>query len=196
MDPFRVRRGDGMASNGASEVDGDSSVGPTGRLSHPSWVVACVGGWLVGGVVGALLGSFWTASIRGGLVVAAAASATGVGQALVLRRCLPRSGSWFAATLVAVALASVLVVTVDAIDAGAGVALGGLVLGVCQWVVLRRRTPRAAWWVPTSAVAWVLGGLLSGAVGPPAGWVVIGAVYGLVTAPVLGWILARSGARS
>lgn len=37
----------------------------------------------------------------------------------------------------------------------------GVVLGIAQWLVLRGRVHRAAWWIPLSAVGWALGAVLS-----------------------------------
>lgn len=43
-----------------------------------------------------------------------------------------------------------------ALAAGMGLVLGPL-LGVPQWLVLRRHLSRAGWWVPANALAWMLG---------------------------------------
>jgi len=39
--------------------------------------------------------------------------------------------------------------------------LFGAVLGIAQWLVLRGRVHRAAWWIPLSAAGWALGAVLS-----------------------------------
>ena len=75
---------------------------------------------------------------------------------------------------------------------GTGVALGGTVLGVPQWLVLRRQVARASWWVLASTVGWVVGGFLSGAFeGGVVGRAVIGAVYGAITGAVLVRLLGQ-----
>lgn len=43
-----------------------------------------------------------------------------------------------------------------ALAAGMGLILGPI-LGVPQWLALRRHMPKAGWWVPANALAWMLG---------------------------------------
>ena len=45
---------------------------------------------------------------------------------------------------------------VYALAAGMGLVLGPI-LGVPQWLALRRYVPNAGWWVPANALAWMLG---------------------------------------
>jgi len=40
--------------------------------------------------------------------------------------------------------------------AAMGVALGAI-LGAAQWLALRRHVPKAGWWIPANALAWMLG---------------------------------------
>lgn len=40
--------------------------------------------------------------------------------------------------------------------AAMGIALGAI-LGAAQWLALRRHVPKAGWWVPANALAWMLG---------------------------------------
>jgi hypothetical protein len=40
--------------------------------------------------------------------------------------------------------------------------LFGLVLGVAQWLVLRRRVPQAGWWIAITIAGWILAFLLVG----------------------------------
>ncbi|MDQ2806355.1 MAG: hypothetical protein M3Z04_05475 [Chloroflexota bacterium] len=76
-----------------------------------------------------------------------------------------------------------------------GAVVGGTV-GVAQWVVLRRVTRRAGWWIVTTPLAWALGGavcwLVYGALGGPIchtlGCVQDGAGPGYEPAMVLGWL--------
>ena len=82
----------------------------------------------------------------------------------------------------------------DIIVAGfMGAALGGIVAGMLQWLVLRRQLARAGWWVLASTMGWVVGGFLSGAVpvGGFLGWAALGAVYGSITGTVLVWLLRQ-----
>ena len=67
-------------------------------------------------------------------------------------------------------------------------------LGVLQWLVLRRQVARAGWWVLASTVGWIVGGLVSGITDTAAGWAVLGAVYGAITGAVLVWLLRHRAA--
>ncbi len=94
-------------------------------------------------------------------------------------------------------------------------AVVGLTVGVAQWVVLRRVTRRAVWWVVSTTLAWALGGavcwLVYGALGGPIchtwscvpdrpapgyepamvlGWLAGGLIVGASTAATLRWLLA------
>jgi hypothetical protein len=40
--------------------------------------------------------------------------------------------------------------------AGMGMAEGSI-LGAAQWLALRRHVPKAGWWIPANALAWMLG---------------------------------------
>ena len=89
----------------------------------------------------------------------------------------------------------------DIIVAGSvGIALGGILTGVLQWLVLRRQVARAGWWVLATTVGWVVGGPGAGivsaavdaAVGAGVSWAVLGAVSGAITAPVLVRLLGQS----
>ena len=64
-------------------------------------------------------------------------------------------------------------------------AIGGAVLGVLQWLVLRRQLARAGWWIVASTVGWAVGGAAFGLVG--------GAVAGFLQWLVLRRRLARAG---
>jgi hypothetical protein len=78
------------------------------------------------------------------------------------------------------------------------VALGGVVTGALQWLVLRPKIPRSGWWVPTCALGWVVsvigvralpwGGDDSDAL---RGMVLTGAVLGMLTGGVLVWLLRQ-----
>jgi hypothetical protein len=82
----------------------------------------------------------------------------GVGQWLVLRPRLPRSGLWVVATLL-----GGLAVGVTAGQAGssagsfAAFAAYGVVLGISQWSVIRRSVRGSGFWILGSGAAWGLG---------------------------------------
>ncbi len=109
------------------------------------------------------------------LLGAAIAGAThgflvGTGQARVLRRRLPRAPAhWTFATAsgAAVAWTACMVLNLGGVAASLSdrtwhelVVAGGLgfgsVVGVAQWLALRRALPGAIWWIPANAVAWLL----------------------------------------
>ena len=74
-----------------------------------------------------------------------------------------------------------------------GVAAAGLLVGVLQWLVLRKRVDRAGWWVLTSlGAAGVFGVLLfgPGSMGADMRWVVATGSFGPV-AGALQWLVLR-----
>jgi hypothetical protein len=97
----------------------------------------------------------------------------GLAQARVLRRVLPvvSPSRWTAATAAGAGVAWSAGLTPGyawdraadlppAVQVVGGVGLGSVLLlslGVAQWLVLRRGLPRAGWWVPATALAWLAG---------------------------------------
>ena len=145
--------------------------------------------------------------VTGYVGVTAGVTVAGALQWLVLRRQVARAGWWVVTGIVSGAVVGILVVVLGWVvgvvgrlvggaawgaswgpdwsaepggDVGfvVAVAAGGTVLGVLQWLVLRRRVARAGWWVLAST----------------AGWAVLGAVYGAITGAVLVWLLRRGAA--
>ena len=127
---------------------------------------------------------------------------TGLLQYLLLRRYLPRIGWWIAATalgwLLGISVAylgyAIWPVALNANSTWAAEIVFvsvGAAMGLVQWLVLRRRVPRAGWWVLASALGW-------GLVRPVAGeaftslleLLIIGAVPAVVTGLALWWLLA------
>lgn len=53
-------------------------------------------------------------------------------------------------------------------------AIGGLVIGTAQWLVLQRRLPKAGWWIVATAIAW---GLIGQSKLGALGWVVPKGLY-------------------
>ncbi len=92
----------------------------------------------------------------------------GLGQWLVLRKYLPRTGWWVLATLVGYSIP----LSSGMLYAGGPSELGpvfmglefGIALGVLQWLVLRNRVYQAGWWIPITLAGWVLAFALTGAV--------------------------------
>ncbi len=173
------------------------------------WVVAGVVGWAAGWGLGWSEVEFWSVDIAaaeyGGVVVGV--TVVGALQWLMLRRQLAGAAWWIVASLVSGVVAGGVIygvggdagftaeVTRD-LDVGWVVEAGlyGVVLGVLQWLVLRRQVALSGLWVLASTVGWIVGdpvcsslmdfGALS--------WVVFGAVYGAITGLVLMWLLRQS----
>lgn len=53
-------------------------------------------------------------------------------------------------------------------------AIGGLVIGTAQWLVLQQQLPRAGWWIVATAIAW---GLIGHSKFGALGWVVPRGMY-------------------
>lgn len=173
------------------------------------WVVAGVVGWAAGWGLGWSEVEFWSVDIAaaeyGGVVVGV--TVVGALQWLMLRQRMARAAWWIVASLVSGVVAGGVIygvggdagftaeVTRD-LDVGWVVEAGlyGAVLGVLQWLVLRRQVALSGLWVVASTVGWIVGdpvcsslmdfGALS--------WVVFGAVYGAITGLVLMWLLRQS----
>lgn len=94
-------------------------------------------------------------------------------QYLLLRRLFPRIEWWIAATVLGWALPLLLVrllaePSFPALNVGPvlaealGLAFAGAAVGLFQWLVLRRRIPRAALWILACILGWGLAGLVAG----------------------------------
>jgi hypothetical protein len=139
----------------------------------------------IGGAAGAVLGLFQAAVLwprLGGRGVLAWVAATAAGAALGLG--VARGGADLFRVLGASAL-------FQAIDAETwrlvALALLGASVGCGQWLVLRRGLARAAWWIPTCALAtpttvFALTAMSPGVAGP---WWLFLAFFGAVTGAVL-----------
>lgn len=173
-----------------------------------SWLLASTAGGAFIGAMAAPTDFFWFL-VMTGLVV-------GVAQWLVLRRYLPGAGWWILASALGWFLGTLVLITTQGITfpitdfLESVIRLGGViwlnvvdgtlygaVLGVAQWLVLRRHSQYAGWWVLASSI----GGAVNGAVGAAcaaaipigisaalpygAGWAGAGAVTGMV----LVWLL-------
>jgi hypothetical protein len=155
------------------------------------WILGTVTGTGVGWLVG------WWVSFRVpgqlatlilGLVVGLFLGAL---QWLVLRGVLPGAGWWIPASTVGWGtgfyLGAVVSHLVNLTDFSFGLALGavvGLLSGVFQWLVLRRRTRHAGWWILASIFSWTFALLFY-----QAGLSAIGLYFGLMVGMVTGWAL-------
>jgi hypothetical protein len=124
---------------------------------------------------------------------------TGVFQYLLLRRYLPRMEWWIVATALGwlLGIATVYLgytIWPAALNANSmwSAALAGAVIGLAQWLVLRRRVPRAGWWVLASALGWGFLRLIAGEVFTSlVALLIIGAVPAAVTGLALWGLLAH-----
>ena len=178
-----------------------------------SWLLTTASGGAIIGTVIVLTGSneiFWYAVLTGFVI--------GVTQWLVLRRYIQSAGWWipasgFAWVVSLLAMSSVIEITdpiAEFISSvlglwrifGINVVIGigiGVGLGVAQWLVLRRHTQGASWWVLASVVGEVVNAAVAVAIAQMdgvsgtalpyiAGWAANGAVTGIA----LVWLLSNS----
>jgi hypothetical protein len=197
--------GEWVAANAAGEAIG---LGATALI----WLG--LAGWLetTRGIAGSL-------AVAAGVVLGGMAlegGAVGTAQWLVLRRLIP-GVSWRAWALATAAGAGVawslgmIPSTLAALGGdGAGAPMGelgdlatyglaaalgfglGPILGLPQWVVLRRVVRRAGWWIPANAVAWAAGMpiVFIGAGAMTTDWPMVGlAAVGLLTLAATGAVV-------
>ena len=93
---------------------------------------------------------------------------TGVMQYGLLLRYLPRIGWWVFATIGGWLLGVLLIVMPSwlywrdgSFNLDLALILMGLAIGVGQWLLLRRRLPRASWWIGANVVGWGLLALIT-----------------------------------
>ena len=154
------------------------------------WGQGVYWGWFSGGepktlqAIPPVIEAGYLGVVVGGILI-------GVLQALVLRRHLARAAWWVLASLGAVAVVGVVVFGGGLVSAEVGwfggVSVFGTVVGLLQWLVLRRQIPRSGWWVLASTVGWVVGLPLGDLNGPPG----LGAAYGAITGAALVWLLRQ-----
>ena len=188
--------------------------------------------WVLASTVGAAVGLRGIAvevvdGVMGGAVVGAVGgSVVGILQWLVMRQHLTRAGWWVLANTVGFAVYDVIAVSVmpygvplryvaqlhvfEAVYIVTGVAAGGAVVGILQWLVLRQHLTRAGWWVLASTVGLAVGFIVvdvtdlaftvSKALGNEMGAAIIGvivsfatrgAVGGAITGSALVWLLRQ-----
>jgi hypothetical protein len=93
---------------------------------------------------------------------------TGAVQYGLLRRYLPRMGWWVFANIggwllgvLLIAIPSWLYWRGGAFNLALALVLMGLGIGLGQWLLLRRRLPRASWWIGANVVGWGLLALIT-----------------------------------
>ena len=163
------------------------------------WVLGTIVGWVVGFTICEAIKAFLASlahALEYGLDGAVLGTCIGIAQWLVLRRLIPRAGWWLLASIIGFAVGKGVsdVVAHETGFVGFGGAAIGAVLGIAQWIVLRRHVAQAGWWVLASALAWAVGwGIISvvdeAASGPTGTTYVVGAsgaaVAGVITAVAL-----------
>lgn len=197
-----------MAEVFSGERDEARSVMLVGWRLGLWWVLASTIGWAIGGPLGLAMDLSRSIIVAGSLGLAGGGLVAGVMQWLALRRYVTRAGWWVLVGPVGAAIAAVVGVMAGLVaglsgDAVVSVNVGwvvgsgvfGTVLGVLQWLVLRRQVSRAGWWVLASTLGWVASGPVAGivdaAVDMAVGWAVLGTVYGAVTGAALVWLLRQ-----
>lgn len=82
----------------------------------------------------------------------------GIPQWLVLRRHVPEAGWWVSLTALGYGIGYI--AGGFAMKWGIGeweaLAVGGMVIGIAQWLVLRQHTTQAGWWIPATAAGFAL----------------------------------------
>lgn len=114
------------------------------------WIVATTLGWLLGGYLLANL-----PILPGGI-------GAGVLQWPILYKRIPRAWRWAVVTALTWLAGALLLLL--AVPAALQPWLGGLVVGplvgLGQWLILRREVHWAGWWIVISTIAWLTGLLL------------------------------------
>lgn len=125
---------------------------------------------------------------------------TGVLQYGLLHRYLPRMGWWVLATTGGWLLGALLLLisrwldfwTSESFDVGLAFVVMGLSIGVGQWLLLRRRLPRAGWWIGANVVGWVLLSLITGDTLHQFDLLAVGFLPTCVTAVMLGLLMNQA----
>jgi hypothetical protein len=124
----------------------------------------------------------------------------GVLQYGLLRRYLPRMGWWVLATPGGWLLGVLLILifgwlnfwTDETWDIDLAFIVLGLSIGVGQWLLLRRRLPRAGWWIGANVMGWVLLGLITGESFGQFGLLLLGILPACVTAALLALLMNQA----
>ena len=137
------------------------------------WVAAGAIGGGVGGTVAAPLltlgDSDWILAANGYVFFIVAAVIMGLLQWLILRRYIRGARWWVLATAIGwqagfaavgnISLPIVLALDLDVFGIPSSILNGlqmGAIVGLVQWLVLRRQVARAWWWIPASAMGWTM----------------------------------------
>jgi len=177
------------------------------------WVLAGTGGGAVGFAAADALLNFMSAALQRAIAEVVIFGLIGAGlgtmQWLVLRNLFSQAGWWVVASTAGAAIVGMGAASLSSeIEANLIIAYGlsGAVLGMLQWIVLRRQTSRAWLWILASPLGWAIAvpvvrftdrmgqdmaSRMSEAVGLILAFGLMGAVVGFVTGGVLVWMLRK-----
>jgi len=120
----------------------------------------------------------------------------GAAQWLVLRQTIPLSGWWIVATSIGLAIGLALSVawtgtSIELRPLIVRAVLTGGMIGVAQWLLLRRHVAMAGLWIVVVAIGWALGWAVTRAAGVDLSkdWLVFGASGALAFAALTGLAL-------
>lgn len=128
------------------------------------WAVSTTAGLVIAALVFLPIDAATDGPVHKGVAGVAIGLGLGVGQWLFLRRLFDGAGWWIVASLIGFGVAGFAMgigTTDELARRGLTSEIVGFVLGaaagVAQWVVLRRMSNRAVWWLPASTAAFGLG---------------------------------------
>ena len=127
------------------------------------WVLAGTGGGAVGFAAADALLNFMSAALQRAIAEVVIFGLIGAGlgtmQWLVLRNLFSQAGWWIVASTVGGAIVGMGAASLSSeIELSLIIAygLGGAILGILQWIVLRRQTSRAWLWILASPLGWAI----------------------------------------
>lgn len=162
-----------------------------------SWVFANLIGMTLGWALG-----WWISSLVPGIISTATLALTvglclGFMQWLTLRGYINSSLWWLASTSVGWLVGFTVGVKLVSSLGWTGVLFGlmvgattGLILGVLQWLVLRKQVSKAGWWLPISIIGWT-SALLYYLPGVTAIGIIYGLLSGMLTGLAILWLVYR-----
>jgi hypothetical protein len=160
------------------------------------WMIAFLG-FPPGGLLASVLIGRLDDPLEGIIGGVAAGILIGTAQTLALRRRLPVDPEWVAATAAGLVVGVSLSVALFGSDTSLNATLmraplTGLMIGIAQWLVLRKHVPQAFWWIPTVAVVYVIAWFVTAQVLQDSldqGFIVFGASGALVFQALTGTVL-------
>jgi hypothetical protein len=175
-----------------------------GRGYWLAWFLASVIGYIFGAVLGVSVAERLFNAVMGLALGTVMGATGGYFQWFVLRERIAGAGLWPLASALGFALAM-------AIDTGENYAMAGLLLGsvfgvvsgILQWLILRRKVARAGWWLLANLLGSMVGAiaiLIAAPIGEAGNWslaimtfgLVFGAGNGAMTGGALVWLLSQS----